>query len=315
MRRLVRDGAWAGVFLAATQVLLLVVLQVSNREPGGPITYQFAFVVFTLPHSVLSVPIMTTSFPAMSRAAQLHDWSSYRDTVRAATGAVISLSALATAGMIAVARPAVVLVAYGEATQLTTEIARATMAFAPGLAAFGLLLLFTRAYYAHADSRTPALVNVAAMALAGLAMLTIVRELDAVNLVAGLAGAWAVGHLLAAGVLAWGVSRFLRRVAGDGLGVVAETVRAVAAASAATAAGLGVTELLSWDDRGGALLATLAGGMAVLVVYLVIHVVSGGGSPGAALGAIGSGVSDTIAPGGTGEPGDVVTPAVEGEYP
>ncbi len=153
IRSLVRDGAWAALFLGATQILLLVVLRVANRDPGGTVIYSFAFVLFMLPHSLFSVPIMTTRFPALSRSSVLNDSASFASTTRGGIRAILYTSLFASALSIAVARPATEVVSFGEAVSLSAQIAEATSFFAPGILGFGLLLFLTRVYYARSDAR------------------------------------------------------------------------------------------------------------------------------------------------------------------
>ena len=67
LRRLAREGSWAAGFLACHQVLLVVVLVLSNRVEGGVVVYQLAFVLFMLPNSLFAVPVFTTAFPTLTR--------------------------------------------------------------------------------------------------------------------------------------------------------------------------------------------------------------------------------------------------------
>lgn len=276
---LVREGAWAAVFLGATQVLLLVVLRVANRDPGGPVIYQFAFILFTLPHALFAVPIMTTRFPSLSRYAAADDAVGFADATRAGIRGIVFMAMAASAVSVAVARPATELVSFGEAVKLTEQIADATIAFAPGIAGFGLFLFFTRVYYARSDARTPALTNVAVVAASSVAMLTVVAALDPRHLVTGLAAAFAAGQLVGAGALLLGVSRRLAVWGAPKLAIGGDVSRSVGAAVAAGAAGWTVGMAVGWNGRIDAALSTVAGVIVVIGVYLSFQAILGGPMP------------------------------------
>lgn len=299
--RLAREGAWAGVFLAVAQVVQVVVLRVANREPGAPTAYQFAFIFFTLPHALFSVPVMTTRFPEMSRAAHDGDWPAYRRSVATAVRSITFLALGATAVSVAVARPAAEVVAFGRGAGLAPRIGEATMAFAPGIVGFGLMLLFTRALYAVGDARTPALVNLAVSAVTAAVMLTVVAGLDDRHLVTGLAAAFAAGTLTGAAALGAVVRRevvrreVVRRAVASpgvemGLGLGLPVARAVAAGAVASAAGWSVTHAIGVDGRSVAAMAVAAGSAAAVVVYLAGQALLGGPTPRQALATTGAGV-------------------------
>lgn len=50
--RLMSDGAWAGVFLGATQAVQFAVILIGGEVAGAIAAYGFAFVLFTLPHTI-----------------------------------------------------------------------------------------------------------------------------------------------------------------------------------------------------------------------------------------------------------------------
>ncbi len=68
VRHIGRLGGWAAMQLATTQVLLIAILVLSNRVTGGEIAYEAAFRFFLLPHALLTLPILTALFPALSQA-------------------------------------------------------------------------------------------------------------------------------------------------------------------------------------------------------------------------------------------------------
>lgn len=289
IRSLAREGAWAGVFLALTQVVQIVILMVANREPGAPTVYQFAFILFTLPHALFSVPVMTTRFPEMTRAAHAEDWDAYRRTVATGTRSIAYMALAATAISIAVAGPAAKLLSLGKAGRLAPEVADATIAFAPGIVGFGLLLFFTRAMYSTADTRTPALVNLGIVAITSAVMLTVVSSLDNRNIVTGLAAAYAVGNLGGAAVLGLMVQRRLSGRGAHHLAVTGAVARCVVASVVASAAGWGCARAIGWETRTTAMATVTLGAVAALAVYVAVNWGIGGPAPRRAVATLGAG--------------------------
>jgi putative peptidoglycan lipid II flippase len=283
-----RDGAWAAVFLGATQVLLLVVLRVANRDPGGPVIYQFAFILFTLPHALFSVPIMTTRFPALSRQSAVDDASAFAATTRSGMRAILYSALAASAVSVAVARPATELVSFGEARVLTAQIAEATAVFAPGIVGFGLFLFLTRVYYARSDARTPALTNVVVVIVTSVVMLTVVSDVGPRHLVTGLAAAFAAGQLVGALVLHAGTTRRLSSWGAPPLGLGGDALRSLLSALIAGAAGWGAALVWGWDSRIAAATSALIAAVVATGVYLAVQTVTGGPRPADAIRTFGA---------------------------
>jgi putative peptidoglycan lipid II flippase len=196
VRRVVRQGAWAGGYLAAGQAVLVAILVLANSVEGGVVVQQLAYVLFLLPVSLVVVPVVTTAFPKLARDADRGEWSQYRAEVRR-SGRIVVAASVGAATVLVLARvPLAHVVAFGNAAVATDQVAVAVAGFAVGLPGFAAALLLTRASYAVGDTRNPTLVAVAVAALAVGAMVA--------------AAAWAsdevrVGALGVAHALAWTV--------------------------------------------------------------------------------------------------------------
>jgi putative peptidoglycan lipid II flippase len=81
VRRLAREGSWAALYLALAQVLLVVILQISNRREGAVAVYNLAYILFVLPHSLFSVPVLTTRFPTLTRQFRDGDIDGFADNL------------------------------------------------------------------------------------------------------------------------------------------------------------------------------------------------------------------------------------------
>lgn len=252
LRRLARKGAWAGAFLGLIQVLLVVALALGNSVDGGGTVYQLGFTYFLLPHALVAVPVLTALYPAMSRAAGGGDHTVFMALVRSGTQATWVLVLPAVAAMVVLAEPIARLTLFGESAQAVDAVAATIVAFAPGLAPYGLFLLFTRATYARGDARSPTIIHLAAavVGVAAMGAATVLWPGDA--RIAGLAGAHSLAYVVACLLMGYGLWREVGRLPLAQLRMVA-----------------------------GALAATVASAM----VMLAVHLVEPGGSsrPGAAL--------------------------------
>jgi putative peptidoglycan lipid II flippase len=270
IRRLGRQGLWAGIFLALTQVLLLAAVVLGNAVEGGVIVYQFGYTFFLLPHALISIPVFTAIYPSLARSAQRSDHAGYRSLLRRGMTAVWVLTLPAAATMVALGGPAARLVLFGRAAASADEVAATMAAFAVGLAPYGLFLLLTRASYAEGEARLPTVVHVATTVVGVAGMVTAALTLDGGARIAGLAGAHSVAYVIGAVLLRRGVRHWVggRRLVDGRVGV-----GALAAAVAAGATMAGVASLADGLVTGGGRVSALvelgAGGVAGLAVYLV----------------------------------------------
>lgn len=161
--RRVRRLALAGVAgLAAQQLALVVALRLAaNGTEGSVIVFQVATALFLLPWAVLAVPVATSAFPGLAAKAEEGDERGYADAAGRSLVAVLVAMLGGAVVLSAVAYPAArVLVAGAPGPENVQALARATIAFAPGLVGYGLLALVGRALYARGNGRTPATATV-----------------------------------------------------------------------------------------------------------------------------------------------------------
>jgi putative peptidoglycan lipid II flippase len=166
VRKLAKLALWVVVYVAANQVAYLVVIVLSSRTHAYSV-YAAAFILFQLPHAIVAVSIFTALLPGMSGRAAAGDREGVLRALSQGLRATAFVVAPAAAGYVALA-PAIVrlLLQHGVATATDSAlIARTLRAFALGLVFFSAFQLLSRTYYALQDSRTPAIVNVAAAAL------------------------------------------------------------------------------------------------------------------------------------------------------
>lgn len=279
VRALARQGGWAALFLAMTQVLLAAVLVFANRSEGGVIAYQVGFTFFLLPHSLFALPVLTTLFPAAARQVHVQDWEAVRATVRRGT-VVIALFLLPSAVALGVLAPPLArLASFGEVGPGGVElIADVVRGFSPGLLGYALFYFLTRMLYAMDDTRTPATVHAAVVALGVAAMVAAAATSEGDRLVSALAWAHSGTYLVGAGLLGAVTARRLRQRAVP-IRLPSALAPQLGGAAVATLATIAVVSATSWDSRVAALAAVVAGGAVAAGVHVSVQAMLGGPRP------------------------------------
>lgn len=152
-------------YIVITRLATQANVNASNADvvAAGLTTYQKAHLVFMLPHSVITVSIVTALLPALSRVA--HDGrlaqvgADIARTMRAVAALIVPVTAIL---MINGASVAVLLFGYGAATpEQASLMGQIVSVFMLGLLPFTLFYVLLRGYYALEDTRTPFWLTVA----------------------------------------------------------------------------------------------------------------------------------------------------------
>jgi putative peptidoglycan lipid II flippase len=235
----------------------------------GKISYSNAFLIFMLPHSLVTVTLVTALFTRMSKAASERDL----EGVRADIGRGMRLTAVATVpatvGAFVLGSAATATLYQGTSEASTQGIAAVMMAMMLGLVPFGVLFLLQRVFYAFEDARTPFRIQVVVTAVATVAnLLSLLLPLHLIAVGVG------VGQSLSnlAG-MALALVLVRRRVNGLPLAVVTRTyVRLFAASMVAAVVAYPVQRGLGHvvEGRVQAPLSLLAGGVVFAGVYVLV---------------------------------------------
>ncbi len=275
LRRQLISLAWVGVLTVVAQQLgyaLTIALVNWHTAAGALVLFSQAQTMYLLPWAVLAVPVATSAYPALATASAAGDLDGFRDTLARATRGVLLLSGLGAAGLATLAWPAAWVYAHtaGQPAQVP-GLARAMVAFAPGLLGYGLFALHSRALYAHRQNRAAAQATIAGWGAVALVSVAVALLLPTGDRVAALAGANSVGMLVLGCVLlvlvAWRC----------GTGALAGTGRAggvtLLAGTLATLAGIGARALLPTRDGWFPVLGTaVLSGALVALVYAAVAV-------------------------------------------
>jgi putative peptidoglycan lipid II flippase len=196
--RALRLGTWTLVYVAANQVAFLVVTRLATDLRPGFSVYINAFLIVSLPHAIVAVSVISALLPQMSRhAAAGDDTEVARDLARGTRLAAVALVPAALL-LIALQQPiAHLLFGYGKSAADAGAIGNALVYFALGLVPFSAFQVQLRAFYALADTRTPALINIAVNAANIAADLVLFAVLPANERLYGLAAGYSLSYVVA----------------------------------------------------------------------------------------------------------------------
>jgi len=260
-------ASWTFGMLLLTTAAGIVETQVVTLAHGkaSVAVLTTAWLIFMLPHSVITVSVATAYFTRMSEHATMGSWSLVRTDASSAIRGTSLLIVLAAAVIAVCAYPfAAVFVAPFAQVQ---AIGYVIIAFIVGLVPFCVLFVVQRTFYALGDTRTPfffTLFQVVLLIIAVLACSLLPTDLIAV----GIAGSITVTGTLQA-VLA--VLLLRHRMHGiDGRRIVRSLVKYLVAVAIPLAAGLALLMILGGTAEGG---FAVSSRLSAMVSMLIIGVV------------------------------------------
>ena len=165
--RIAHLAKWVVVYVVANQLGYLVVLILAARVKGGYTAYASAFILFQLPHAIFVVSVFTALLPAMSSRWVDGDRRAFRELLARGIRWTAVIVVPAALGYLVLAVPIVrLLLQHGVTGPKSTDLVAGILVFfSLGLFSFSTFQLLLRAYYSMQDTRTPALVNIAAVGL------------------------------------------------------------------------------------------------------------------------------------------------------
>ncbi len=148
--------------LSATQIALLALFGFASALSVGSITvFTFAFNLQAVPLSIIGVSYSVAAFPTLVRFFTNGDTKLFIGQIVTAARHIIFWSLPAIAIFIVLRAQIVrVILGSGEFDWTETRLVAAALAlFVASLMAQGLILLFTRGYYAAGNTKTPLVIN------------------------------------------------------------------------------------------------------------------------------------------------------------
>ncbi|WP_217615980.1 murein biosynthesis integral membrane protein MurJ [Cellulomonas sp. GbtcB1] len=266
-----RVATWTFLGLLIGQVgvwrISVVASSVATEGAAGNAVYDRAFLIFMLPHSLVTVSLATALFTRLSGRAAAGDTAAVRSDLSLGLRTVGVFTVLATTGIAVLAFPLGRALFPESPDGEVHALATTVVALVLGLVAFGVWSLCQRVYYAYEDARSmvPVQVLMAVVVVGGTELGR--ATLDDRYWVAAACLSMAVSYAVGAAVALVSVHR---RLGGfDGRRVLALHLKAGVGAVLAAGAGLGLLALLGpVDTWGRAVLACVLGAVVMSAVYV-----------------------------------------------
>jgi putative peptidoglycan lipid II flippase len=263
----VRRLALAGLATVGAQQLsaIAVVMLSGHGTVGALADYQYAWALFLLPWAVLAVPVATSAFPLLSARISAGETGEFDRITASTTRAVVLVSCAGVAGLAAVAVPAA---AFLDHDAVPAVLARAILAFAPGLVGYGFVAHLGRVLFACHRGRDSAGATVAGWLVVIAADLALVLALPRDWTVAGLALGNTAGMTVAGCLLLAALVRVRGRAAVAGL--ARASAAGIAGALAGGAAGYAVAAAIGATGRLTSVGAAVAAGLSACAVFALV---------------------------------------------
>ncbi len=276
-----RVAGWALAAVLLEQVGILVVTRVATlaasesgqaADVAGNTALTNALMLYLLPHSLITVSIVTALFTGMSRLAAAGDLAGLRAELSRGLRTIAIFTVYASAALAVLAPLAVRVTAPSASPDEVASIARVVLALSAGLVSLGAMILVKQAYLALEDARSlfwiqiPMTATLIAVALIAQRLLGYHWWVVAIG--AGMATSYAVATALR-------LAGLRRRLGGlEGRRVLSTHVRALLAVLPAAAAGWGALRIIPdpaglsrWANVGASAGWCLALGTLMAVVY------------------------------------------------
>ncbi|MFI0989749.1 murein biosynthesis integral membrane protein MurJ [Streptomyces exfoliatus] len=271
-----RSAGWLVLLVLTNQGAYWVTTLLATSAGSGPgvgggsglAAYNNAYLLWTVPHGIITVSLVTALLPRMSGAAAEGDLAGVRRDVSYALRTSSAAVVPAACALLALAVPLMTVVFRYGATSADDVRAMSwiLMAFAPGLVALSGQYVCTRAFYALRDTRTPFLLNLVIAGLNAALSFAAYHYLPARWAVAGMAAGYSLALWAGWALTAYVLRRRLGGTPSEG-GALPGLVRLLLAAVPAAGYGLLVTDL---TGPAGAVPAGAAGALTVLGAFAVL---------------------------------------------
>ena len=200
---------WTIGFVLVNQITFLMVSNLTtlanvlvsgdpNTVAVGFTSYQKGQLMMMLPHSIITVSIITALLPRLSRQAHDKDLSAFGGELSASLRLVSALI-IPSAVFLLAAGPWIGALLYGYGASSTAQgaaLGGVASMFALGLPAFSLFYVLLRSYYAQENTKTPFMINLGFNGLHILIGFTLFSFMPQGLQVAGLALGYSISYVI-----------------------------------------------------------------------------------------------------------------------
>jgi putative peptidoglycan lipid II flippase len=247
---------WTIALIAVNQIAYIVITRfvtsanieavLSGGTAAGLTTYQKANLIYILPHSVITISLITALLPQLSARANQSDERGFAELVSSSLRVVLVLLVpIALFLYISAQELSVFLFGYGAAgIDSAAKVGEVTALFALGLPAFSLIYVINRIWYSTENTRTPFVFSIVINALAvglGIALFSQVGVQDKVGMF-GLS--YTIAYWVVLGLSFWWLTRTVKQIEIPSLG----TLFAKVIFASLSAAGIMQWVMSTWTD-------------------------------------------------------------------
>lgn len=246
-----KAAGWVFGMILVTQLAGIIHNRVASlaADDGEPslAVLRFAWLIFILPHSIVTVSLGTAYFTRMSGHARDGRRDLLRDDIGASLRTITMIMMLATIGLAVVSGPFSRI--FSSDPVLVEGMARVLVAFVIGLIPFSTLFITQRVFYALDDTRTPFFIQLAQSGIF-VALALVVATLPSPWIAPGIALVTTIAGT-AQTLISLAILR--RRLGGIGMRLTAQRTGLFAlAAIPASAVGLALAVTMGAFDGGAA---------------------------------------------------------------
>jgi len=284
LRPAMKAASWTLAMTLVTQIGGLVQTLVASRAVADRsdsvaiasiAAMLIAWLIFMLPHSVVTVSVATAYFTKMSEHVQVKRIDLMKADLRSALRIVVLVNVFSSVALILLSLP-VARVFVGEYPS-TVALGNVLFATMFGLIPFGFVFMFQRAFYALEDTRTPFVFTTIQIVFHIAGSIVMFFTMTSEFLVMSLAGLTSVTILIQALAAYWLLRSRVGRVGAPPKGE-ALTLRVLVTAVLTALAGYGVMIALGGTAEGSLALGSIVGavtvifatGSSMLFVYVVV---------------------------------------------
>lgn len=267
-------AAWVFGMILLTQVAAIVETRVATLATGTASlgVLKYAWLIFMLPHSIVTVSIATAYFTRMSAHARDGRLADVRTDLSAALRVILLIMVFSTVGLAVLSVPFSAV--FGGDFEDVTALATVIVAYLVGLIPFTVLFLLQRVFYSLDDTRTVFFLQVL-QSVIFVAGVLLVAMAPTAAIAVGIALVMSIATGIQTLVAAWLLRGRLQGL--DARRVLTRTLQYFGSAVVAGAIGAVVVLALGGFTDGGFGSSSRIGGLATMAVAgLAMAIVYGG---------------------------------------
>lgn len=215
---------WTIALIAVNQIAYIVVTRfvtsanieaiLTNSTAAGLTTYQKANLIYILPHSVITISLITALLPKLSASSNQKDAPGFSNLVSYSLRMIVVLIVpIALFLFVSAEELAVVLFGYGAAgLDAAAKVGHVTSLFALGLPAFSLIYVINRIWYATENTRTPFVFSIFINVLAVGLGITLFQQAQVSDKVAMFGLSYSIAYWICLGISLWWLVRTLKAI-------------------------------------------------------------------------------------------------------